>query len=530
MDQTHFLDSMHPCLGVDEIFRFLAYELVASEAKASIVALACCCKSFEDPALDILWETQDRLLPLLKSLPGDVWKGDGCTVSASTTRVLFLLNHLDPKSFKRFPTTLEWARFREYARRMQMFRGPGDTNFLTSEVFEALQFGAIDELLFPNMKSLELWSTVVEFIPFISSFLSSRTTTIYIEFSEYSDFPDAPVTSMVTAIPALCPNLQKITLRSIPRDPLIVAAFSEFLLTTSRDTLRHICVDSPLTEEARQVVFNLPNLCWLWVVIEGFTPLPTMVLPNLTRIDIEYDHNRGWLQGFRGATLEKLNSVTFRTTSGPGDFLEEFQSVALTSSIQNTLSTFCFYTSHSWNPNYSYLLAFEQLTELKIEFSCHDSCSSRVDDGVIIILTQAMPKLEILWLGEAPCGTPTGVTFNGLITLACRCPQLAELCIHFRANSLVEATTSGEPESPSKPATIIPRSNCVLTYLRVGKIPIPEGSALAVALILLQVFPRILNIGYRNPEWKKVEETIELFKRIGGHVRHASKSHLPHLQ
>jgi len=64
----------HPCLCVDEILRIVARKLVASGAKASAVALACCCKNFEDPVLDVLWETQDQLLPLLKSLPGDVWK------------------------------------------------------------------------------------------------------------------------------------------------------------------------------------------------------------------------------------------------------------------------------------------------------------------------------------------------------------------------------------------------------------------------------------------------------------------------
>ena len=65
---------MHHCLSVDEILRLLAHSLVASGAKATTVGLACCCKSFEDPALDALWGTQDLLLPLLKSLPRDVWK------------------------------------------------------------------------------------------------------------------------------------------------------------------------------------------------------------------------------------------------------------------------------------------------------------------------------------------------------------------------------------------------------------------------------------------------------------------------
>ena len=75
---------MHACLNVDEILRPIAHELVASGGRAAAVALACCRKGFEDPVLDVLWETQDRLLPLLKTFPGDVWNEGGCTVSTLT--------------------------------------------------------------------------------------------------------------------------------------------------------------------------------------------------------------------------------------------------------------------------------------------------------------------------------------------------------------------------------------------------------------------------------------------------------------
>ena len=81
---------MHRCLHVDEIVRLIASELVTSEGKGTAVSLACCCKSFEDPVLDTLWATQDQLLPLLKSFPGDVWNEDECIVSAPTTCVSFL--------------------------------------------------------------------------------------------------------------------------------------------------------------------------------------------------------------------------------------------------------------------------------------------------------------------------------------------------------------------------------------------------------------------------------------------------------
>ena len=78
---------MHACLNVDEIIRLIVCELAGLNAKAAAVALACCRKNFEDSVLDVLWETQNRLLPLLKSLPEDVWNDGECTVSALTARL-----------------------------------------------------------------------------------------------------------------------------------------------------------------------------------------------------------------------------------------------------------------------------------------------------------------------------------------------------------------------------------------------------------------------------------------------------------
>ena len=85
---------MHLCLNVDKIIRLITCKLVESNAKATAVTLACCRKDFEDPVLDVLWRTQERLLPLLKSLPRDVWNEGGYTVSVLTTRVLPPITYL----------------------------------------------------------------------------------------------------------------------------------------------------------------------------------------------------------------------------------------------------------------------------------------------------------------------------------------------------------------------------------------------------------------------------------------------------
>ena len=86
---------MHACLRVDEIVRLLACELVASEANATAVSFACCCKGFEDPVLDELWETQERLTPLLKCFPQDVWEEiDGIFVSQVMANIFSALSYL----------------------------------------------------------------------------------------------------------------------------------------------------------------------------------------------------------------------------------------------------------------------------------------------------------------------------------------------------------------------------------------------------------------------------------------------------
>ena len=75
---------MHPCLHVDEIVRLITCGLIDAEEYATTVALACCNKTFEDPVLDVLWESQYQLIPLLNTLPWDIWGPGSYQVSVAT--------------------------------------------------------------------------------------------------------------------------------------------------------------------------------------------------------------------------------------------------------------------------------------------------------------------------------------------------------------------------------------------------------------------------------------------------------------
>ena len=135
------------------------------------------------------------------------------------------LNDLVQKSFKRLPTPMEWTRFRKYARRMRELKKYDTRGSPSPEVCLVIQLRAINERLFPKLKTLHLWGIEEAFIPFIIPlFLSPRTTSVELSFA--SNLPKSMVASVITTLPTPCPNLQAISLEFLPRDPIITAAVS----------------------------------------------------------------------------------------------------------------------------------------------------------------------------------------------------------------------------------------------------------------------------------------------------------------
>ena len=405
---------------------------------------------------------------------------------------------------------------------MRKLRGLGAKESRSSEALSVLQLRATNEPMFPNLKTLDLWHNG-EAIPFIPLFLSPRTTAITLGFSESAP-PNAIIASVIATFPTLCPNLQEIILYSLPRGPMVTAAVSGMVLASNENTLRCFRVDSPLTEAARQVIYKLLNLRNLSVVIERDASSTSVVLPNLTNLAIKYDHEGDWLRVFHGATFGKLESVTFHSESEQiGDFLEEFERVALAVSAQDALSGFSFYTSRSWNPNYSSLLRFTQLVYLRVQFSCDGGCSSTVDDDIITNLARAMPKLKILELGNPPCREiPIGITAKGLMVLAHHCPDLYTICIHFQVASLCSPSEISVVAAGTGCTAI--RKDCALVELDVGEIPVPEESVLVIALTLAHIFPRVEGIDCVDQSWYRVVDAICVSREI---IDGSSKEHPP---
>ena len=394
---------------------------------------------------------------------------------------------------------------------MRKLNEHGTLGYLRLEALPALQLHTINETLLPNLIYLNLWRVCGPFTPFIPLFLSPRTTSIFLSFSSNpQEVMVAPMVTTFPKFPKLCPNLQAIVFHSLPRNPMITAAVSEMLLATNPNTLQKFHVDSPLTEEASEVIYRLPNLCDLSVFIEGETSLPSASLPNLTSLVITSDNEGAWPQLFHGATFGKLKSAQFFPQSERiGNFLEAFERATPSSSIRNTLSEFHLSSSRSSNPNYPSLPPFAQLIDLAIKFPCDNGCSSRVDDQLVVNLSRLMPRLQVLRLGYDPCREfIIGVTAKGLAALALHCPNLRSLCVHFCVASLISP-----PASPGMTPNAEPTASwtdCALTELAVGEILVPKESALMVAQALLHIFPRIESVGFDDGGWEEVGDAIRL--------------------
>ena len=317
---------------------------------------------------------------------------------------------------------------------------------------------------------------------------------------------------MITTLPKLSPNLREICLEGLPRETPITLAVSELVLNTKENSLLIFDVDSPLTEQAYQVLCKHTNLRRLCTTIDKPNPLSTMALPNLVDMSIQYYHSHDWLESFHGASFGKLASfIVFSESDAIGDFLGAFETAALTTSIPASLTTFQFNTERPWRPTYRSLLPFTQLTMLIIESPCTLGCSSTIDDDSIVDLARAMPKLRTLSLGDKPCQTPGGVTVKGLTALAHHCLHLSSLCIHFQVATL-------DPPQIPIPASVdestVSREGCALSFLQAGWIRVPEKSTLMVALTLLGIFPHLESIGYNGRGWKTVSDAIRNSKNL----------------
>ncbi|KAJ7239891.1 hypothetical protein C8J57DRAFT_1727260 [Mycena rebaudengoi] len=162
---------MHRGLQILEIVELLCTELAGDLPRygagppehQSLAALARTCKTFRDPALDLLWSHQSNtMMNLLSCMPDDLWH------SPIPTDVKLL-------NFSRPITATDWERPLTYMRRVKTFAYNMQT-MPSPQLLEALSLCFPGEHFFPNLQKL-YWSTPKSpHSPYIRSFLSPMIT------------------------------------------------------------------------------------------------------------------------------------------------------------------------------------------------------------------------------------------------------------------------------------------------------------------------------------------------------------------
>ncbi|KAF7973485.1 hypothetical protein HWV62_15098 [Athelia sp. TMB] len=120
---------MHRCLWISEIVANIANEIEQEgwdEKCSTLAKLARTCRMFSEPSLNSLWRVQKTLVPVLRTMPADLWRIDaGLMVSsmvASLTDIVYvqltmLLRQRPNRPIK--PT--DWSRFQTYSTRIHHF-------------------------------------------------------------------------------------------------------------------------------------------------------------------------------------------------------------------------------------------------------------------------------------------------------------------------------------------------------------------------------------------------------------------------
>lgn len=73
---------MHRCLWISEIVANVAEEVLLDEewekpsAWDTLAKLARTCRTFSEPSFNALWRVQSSLVPLLRTMPDDLWEKD----------------------------------------------------------------------------------------------------------------------------------------------------------------------------------------------------------------------------------------------------------------------------------------------------------------------------------------------------------------------------------------------------------------------------------------------------------------------
>ncbi|KAG1776422.1 hypothetical protein EV702DRAFT_349801 [Suillus placidus] len=478
--------------------------------RKTLLALALTCKSFTEPALDLLWRHLGGLEPLIRCLPQSLWKEDEKKLK-----------------FQRTMTLDDWSIFCKYNYRVHSLdhhchKTYSEPAICDTEILRALSCPPFSLPLLPNLTSLTWTEASDETFHYIRLFVTPQLTMLNISALPRSDYGGPFFTfgpseqSILSFIAQSCPSVSHFVFRdkyhsieSIGDTSTVLQCWSHLtsvgIGTVSEAALLHLSnlpslrvlkfqlPPTPISA-ATQRLLQRPAFCALQeldvtckslVILEAFLEKLT-VTPKVLSFTIT--HGAGSARALPAlishlpdvCTPNSLRQVRFSITGHPPDRDTSFEAAA-----------------------FQPLFAFRNLRKLDIESKLY-YISVRMDDAALLQMAKAWPHLEELHISRN-CGSRYQVTPHAFVLLLWHCPRLVSLAVAIDWSTIDLYTIS-----PDIPYQGFSHKALSTLFTRGSEIQNPT----AIASFISAIAPNVREIEGSGDPWPIVQDLLEYLPMI----------------
>jgi hypothetical protein len=376
--------------------------------------------------------------------------------------------------------------------------------FPSELALELLRARFSNRRMLPNLRKLDWDNTCAatrDIKIILPLFISPFLTTIKLTLKNASHAQ--------AAAPLLAPAHN--SLRSIYiawKGPGLVQELSTLLLECNPNQLHEFNVDSPVPWKAFLYASQLPNLRHWTIKPDGMEPpsgasLPTTMFPSLKSLLVKgIDADSIWLQSLARIHSKRLETLglDLENPVTAKEVLPTAFKYLRSSGLHQTLKKLSirpqgpdFFGLEIDGRTIEDLPPLNRLTVLDISFICGpDKCGPKLSDEALERLVKAVPNLESLFLGKAPCSRPVDNSIKSLVAIAKHCKRLEKLVIHINGEAVISHYKRYRGEDPilGKPA-LVGRSLRSIATGPGSWIRDPRCDPEMFVLVLLRLFPRL---------------------------------------
>ncbi|KAI6011304.1 hypothetical protein EDC04DRAFT_778718 [Pisolithus marmoratus] len=493
---------MHPCLSVDEILRLIFGYI--EDNGSTLCALARTCRTFHEPAMDLIWETLTAFEPVLLSLPSArvISRADACMTLSRP------LSDNDWSAVRRLSSRV---------RRLHMFLDPEPHyDNAVPPWFSFLTSPPDSSFLFPNLRRLsfevpgyfginhtkdskeEFQAIIRIFRLLLGPHLSALRFEIPGSFYANLDLP---------SIPALSPNICILSMVSLE----YYGVLDEAAYLFSR-VVPELCnleiVESEVTWDLLGGLAQAKALRKLEMYLpDQLGPGPDHpsgnIFPQLHTLDIQARSPSSCTDFFRWTCLNKVVEICVYFPA-PEDDGESWQALVDMSSL---VSLQCKALEFIWS-SFSNVHPYDEIPStcprpaLEPYQACHQlrvialetPYSHTLTDNELEDIVTSWPHLEVFHLFQRGRESPLiRLTLRGVTALLHRCSKLTHFTLMFDATHVPEGATRRRSE------TLPP-----VKYMGVYRSPVSESSDVAAHISTIMPHLEIIDVatwhGYK-PEW-----------------------------